>query len=161
MTPVALRIVDIDLFERPVVLRLPFRFGVITLTACPQAFVRVRIQTESGHEAEGAAAELLAPKWFDKNLALSNDDNFDQLRASLRLACEAYLSDRGARPAFEHFAAHTQSQIDVAAARGLNPLIACFGPALLDRAILDALCRALDISFYQAIQSNIAGIDIG
>jgi L-alanine-DL-glutamate epimerase-like enolase superfamily enzyme len=159
MTAAALRILDIKLFERGVVLRLPFRFGVVTLTACPQAFVRVRIQTENGCEAEGAAAELLAPKWFDKNLVLSNDDNFDQLRASLQLAREAYLSDQAARPAFEHFAAHSQSQIDVAAARGHNSLIAGFGPALLDRAILDALCRALDISFYQAIQSNVAGID--
>jgi hypothetical protein len=159
MAPAALRILGIDLFERPVVLRLPFRFGVVTLTACPQAFVNVRIQTETGREADGAAAELLAPKWFDKNLALSNEDNFDQLRASLRLAREAYLSDHRARPAFQHFAAHHQRQIDAADARGLNPLIAGFGPALLDRAVLDALCRALDISFYQAIQSNAAGLD--
>jgi hypothetical protein len=159
MMPTAFRILDIKLFERGVVLRLPFRFGVVTLTACPQAFVKVRIQTGNGLEAEGAAAELLAPKWFDKNLSLSNDDNFDQLRTSLQLAREAYLSDRGARTAFGHFAAHTQSQIDIAGARGLNSLIAGFGPALLDRAILDALCRALDMSFYQAIQGNVAGID--
>jgi hypothetical protein len=159
MTPAALRILDIELFERPVLLRLPFRFGVVTLTACPQAFVKVRIQTEAGREVDGAAAELLAPKWFDKNLALSNEDNFDQLRASLRLAREAYLSDHSARPAFQHFAAHHQGQIDAAGACGLNPLIAGFGPALLDRAILDALCRALDISFYRAIQSNAAGLD--
>jgi hypothetical protein len=159
MTPAALRILDIELFERPVVLRLPFRFGVVTLTACPQAFVKVRIQTETSREADGAAAELLAPKWFDKNLALSNEDNFDQLRASLRLARQAYLSDHSARPAFQHFAAHHQRQIDAADARGLNPLIAGFGPSLLDRAVLDAQCRALDISFYQAIQSNAAGLD--
>jgi hypothetical protein len=159
MAPAALRILDIKLFERDVVLRLPFRFGVVTLTGCPQAFVKVRIRTENGREEAGAAAELLAPKWFDKNLALSNDDNFDQLRTSLRLAREAYLSDHGARPAFGHFATHAQDQIDAAATRELNPLIAGFGPALLDRAILDALCRALDLSFYQAIGSNVAGID--
>jgi Enolase C-terminal domain-like len=159
MTPAAFRILDIKLFERGVVLRLPFRFGVVTLTACPQAFAKVRIRTETGREEEGAAAELLAPKWFDKNLALSNDDNFDQLRVSLQLAREAYLSDHGARSAFGHFAAHMQDQTAAAAARGLNPLIAGFGPALIDRAILDALCRALDISFYRAIQGNVAGID--
>src|ERR1700753_1654682 len=133
MTAANLTIAAIDLFERDVVLRLPFRFGGITLTACPQAFARVRIRTEDGREAEGAAAEVLAPKWFDKNLALSNDDNFEQLRLSLRLAREAYLSDRGLRSAFGHFAAHMQPQIDAAAACGLNPLIAGFGPALLDR----------------------------
>src|ERR1700716_1957981 len=152
MAPTAFRILDIKLFERGVALRLPFRFGVVTLPACPQELQRVRIRTENGREEEGAAAELLAPKWFDKNLALSNDDNFNQLRASLQLAREAYLSDNGLRSGVGHFAAHTQDQTDAAAARGLNPLIACFGPGLLDRAILDALCRALGISFYQAIQ---------
>ena len=33
----------IELYERPVRLRLPFRFGVVTLTECPQAFARVRV----------------------------------------------------------------------------------------------------------------------
>ncbi|VTU24702.1 enolase C-terminal domain-like protein [Variovorax sp. PBL-E5] len=156
---VPFRILDIQLCERGVVLRLPFRFGVVTLTACPQAFVRVRIRTEDGREAEGAAAELLAPKWFDKNLALSNEDNFDQLRDSLALARDAYLAEPEARSAFGHFAAHYPSQIEAGAARQLNPLVACFGPALIDRALLDALCRALGQSFYAAVQANLPGID--
>lgn len=158
MTPLPFRILDIRLYERPVKLRLPFKFGVVTLTDCPQAFVRVRIRTTAGREAEGAAAELLAPKWFDKNLSLSNDDNFNQLRQSLRIARQAYLSDGAARSAFEHFSAHHQGQIDVAGAQGLNPLIACYAPALVDRALLDALCRAHDVSFYQAVQRNLVGI---
>src|SRR6185295_19797360 len=33
-----------------------------------------------------------------------------------------------------------------------------YGPALIDRALLDALCRALGISFYQAIRSNVPAI---
>src|SRR5258708_13615196 len=155
MAPAAFRILDIQLFERGVVLRLPFRFGVVTLTACPQAFVKVRIRTENGREEEGAAAELLAPKWFDKNLALSNDDNFDQLRASLQLAREAYLSDHGAWPAFGHFAAHTQNLIDVAATPRLNPLLACFLPAPLYRAILGAPCRARHLSLHHAPGRNL------
>lgn len=158
-SPVALRILAIDMFERGVVLRLPFRFGIVTLTACPQAFVRVRVATESGIEASGCAAELLAPKWFDKNPQLSNDDNFDQLRTTLHAARAAYLADSTPRAAFAHFAAHYQNHIDSAARQGLNPLVACFGPALIDRALLDALCRALGVSFYEAMRANLAGID--
>jgi hypothetical protein len=52
---------EVEFFERPVKLRMPFRFGVVTLTEAPQAFVRSRIVLENGREAEGAAAELLAP----------------------------------------------------------------------------------------------------
>jgi hypothetical protein len=148
---------EISFHERNVRLRMPFRFGVVTLTEAPQAFVRARIALSNGKESEGAAAELLAPKWFDKNPALSNEQNFGQLRAALALAREAYLAG-GADTAFGHFSRHYQAHIDRAALKGLNALVANFGPALIDRAALDALCRALGVSFYDAIRRNIAGI---
>ena len=151
------QVVAVELYERPVKLRMPFRFGVVTLTAAPQAFVRARVRLEDGREGWGAGAELLAPKWFDKNLALSNEDNFDQLRLALALARDAYLDD-GVRTAFGHFAAHYRDVIDAGARHDLNPLVASFGPAQLDRAILDALCRLQRMSFYEAIQGNFAGI---
>ena len=155
--PVRFSIAAIDLFERDVKLRMPFRFGVVTLTESPQAFARVRIRLADGREATGAAAELLAPKWFDKNPALTNEDNFDQLRLALSLAREAYLAG-GSNTAFGHNRAHYQAQIDAGAKRGLNSLVANYGPALIDRAVLDALCRACDVSFYKAVQSNLPGL---
>ena len=135
----------VELFERPVRLRMPFRFGVVTLTEAPQAFARVKIVLEKT-QAQGAAAELLAPKWFDKNPALSNDDNFEQLRESMRKARVAYLAG-GENTAYGH-------------SRPTVGLVENFGPALLDRAVLDALCRALGISFYDAIRRNIVGLDL-
>jgi len=148
-----LRIAAIELKERDVRLRLPFRFGVVTLTESPQAFARVRIRLEDGRESQGAAAELLAPKWFDKDPALSNEDNYEQLRRSLAVARDAYLAHE-ARTAWDH----------ASPARGL---VENYGPALLDRAVLDALCRALGVSFYRAVQANLVGagsfegIDLG
>ena len=97
---------DIQLFERPVTLRLPFRFGVVTLTHAPQAYARLRITLPDGRSAWGSAAELMAPKWFDKNPALSNEQNFDQLRRSLLNAVNAYAADPTPRTAFGHSAAH-------------------------------------------------------
>jgi hypothetical protein len=147
------RVVAVELLERDVRLRMPFRFGAATLTAAPQAFARARIRLEDGREAWGAAAELLAPKWFDKDPALSNEDNFEQLRASLAQAREAYAAHEP-RTAWAH----------AAPAQGL---VASYGPALLDRALLDALCRALGVSFYRAVQANLVGaqavedIDLG
>ncbi|HVO06950.1 MAG TPA: enolase C-terminal domain-like protein [Burkholderiaceae bacterium] len=149
---------EIALHERPVTLRLPFRFGVVTLTECPQAFVHARIETADGRSAWGGAAELMAPKWFDKNLRLSNDDNFDQLRDVLRLAREAYRGDSSADTAFGHFARHQDAHQAACAAHGQNPLLAAYGPALVDRALLDALCRALGVSFYAAMCGNLVGI---
>ena len=160
MNTPSFRITEIEFRERPVRLRLPFRFGVVTLTHAPQAFAFARIAMPDGRTSLGAAAELLAPKWFDKNLSLTNEQNFDQLRAALDIARGLYL-DNASRTAFGHFAAHYADQIAACATRDLNPLIACYGPALIDRAVLDALCRALGASFYEAIRRNLAGIAPG
>src|SRR5688572_8523150 len=151
------RVQDIGIYERQVRLRMPFRFGIVTLTEAPQAFVRARIRLKDGREAEGGAAELLAPKWFDKDPALANEQNFGQLHASLGLAREAYLA-AGPNTAFGHFIGAYEPQIAAAAQKGLNRLVACYGPALIDRALLDALCRALGVPFYEAVRSNIVGI---
>jgi transcriptional regulator with XRE-family HTH domain len=158
MSAPLVRVAEIALFERDVKLRMPFRFGVVTLTESPQAFARVRIELGDGGGAWGMAAELLAPKWFDKNLALSNEDNYEQLRLALRIARDAYLGDTAQRSAFGHFAAHYRPQIEAGAERGLNPLVASYGPALVDRALLDALCRARGVSFYDAVRANLPGV---
>jgi hypothetical protein len=156
-----IRIRAIELYERPVKLRLPFRFGVVTLTECPQAFVRAHVELPGGRSAWGVAAEMMAPKWFDKNLALSNEDNFEQLRSVLRIAREAYLGDASPATAFGHFERHHAACLAEGARRGFNPLLASYGPAQIDRAVFDAVCRALGISFYDAVRANVPGMPIG
>jgi hypothetical protein len=137
---------------------MPFRFGVVTLRRCFQAFVRARIETASGQSHWGAAAEMVVPKWFDKNPALSDADNFEQERSVLRMAKDAYLSDARATTAFGHFARHHHAHQKQCESLGFNPLLASYGPALIDRAVLDALCRMTGTSFYQAVQANLPGI---
>ena len=153
-----LRVAEVVLLERDVRLRLPFRFGVVTLTEAPQAFVRVHVTLADGRGAWGAAAEMLAPKWFDKDPALTNEDNVEQLRRSLRIARDLYTADRRARTAFGLFADRYQDQIARCATQGLNALVAAYGPALLDRAVLDALCRLHGLSFAAAMRANLPGM---
>jgi hypothetical protein len=152
------RIAGIVLYERPVTLRLPFRFGVVTLTEAPQAFVRLRIELPDGRSSWGAAAELMVPKWFDKDAALSNEQNFAQLRLSLHNAVAAYTSDTAMRDAFGHSAAHHAALVKQGSGQGLNALVASYGPALLDRAVIDALCRLRRIPFAAALSHNLFGI---
>jgi len=157
MTAPSVTVLEIDLFERDVTMRLPFRFGIITLTEAPQAFVRCRVRLGDGREGTGLAAELMVPKWFDKDPALSHEQNIDQLRDALRLYREAVLAN-GAQTPFGHFASLYRPHLDAGAAHGLNPLTASFGPALIDRAVFDAVCRIEGLSFANAIQANLAGI---
>lgn len=159
MTAPVFRISDIRLYERPVRLRMPFRFGVVTLREAPQVFVSLRVTLADGRSAAGAAAELMAPKWFDKDPALSNEQNFAQLRLSLQNARAAYTADAAARTAFGHSAAHHHVLVRQGDGQGLNALVASYGPALLDRAVIDALCRIHDLPFVTALQRNLFGID--
>ncbi|CAN5617368.1 mandelate racemase [soil metagenome] len=151
------RVLAVDLFESPYTMRMPFRFGVITVTEGLQAIVRVRLRHADGREGFGYAAEALAAKWFDKDPLLSDAQNVEQLRCALRLARGAYLA---APPmsAFDLFAVHNRPLREAGAARGLQPLVSAYGPALLDRAVLDALCRIEDIGFWQAMQANLPGM---
>jgi len=154
-----LHVREVQLLERDVRLRMPFRFGVVTLTEATEAYVRARVELEDGGGGWGAAAEMLAPKWFDKDPSLSNAQNIEQLRLSLRVARALYTEDRRARTPFGLFADTYHVQQAECGRRGLNPLVAGYGPALLDRAVLDAVCRARGMSFFDAVRSNVPGIE--
>ncbi len=157
MTAPLLSVKEVRLFERKITLRLPFRFGVVTLREAPQAFVRCRIQLADGREGWGLSAELMVPKWFDKNPDLTNEQNFDQLRKALTLYSHAIQSS-AANTAFGHYAGLYDVHLKAGEEAALNPLAASFGPALIDRAVLDALCRLEDISFEEAVRNNLPGI---
>lgn len=155
-----LSLVEAGLFERAVPLRLPFRFGAWTMTEASQAFVRVRVRLEDGREGEGAAAEVLAPKWFDKDPALSAADTIGQLRGALASAVRLYAA-AGPATAFGLWRETYAAQLADRAAAGVGPLAAGFGPALLDKAVLDALCRVAGVSVFAALAANLPGVEGG
>ncbi|WP_431282347.1 mandelate racemase [Humitalea sp. 24SJ18S-53] len=151
------RLVETECREWPFALRMPFRFGVITVTDGRQAVLRARIETADGRGAWGVAAETLAAKWFDKSPALSDAQNMDQLRRSLEIACAASVA-AGFDTAFGHFANGYAPQVAGCGAEALNPLVASYGRALLDRAMLDALLKLHGLSFWDGMRANIGGM---
>jgi|KBSSwiStaDraftv2_1062776.scaffolds.fasta_scaffold13190_6 hypothetical protein len=150
---------SVDCFERDFKLRLPFRFGVITVTEGTQAVIRASVALQDGRRAIGIAAESLGAKWFDKSPAFSDAQNLDQLRQALSVAIALYCG-RGWSTPFGLYADTYRDQLTGCADLGLVPLVACYGPALLDRAILDALGRAEGLSFAEMIGRNAAGIHV-
>ncbi len=157
--PTRLAVRDISLFERPVPFAKPFRFGAVVINASVQAFVRVEIEVEGKAGATGASAELMASKWFDKRPELSPQQTVDELRRSLSIARELYLSGNGFETAFGLHASRIAAQIEACAREDIPPLAAGFGPAEIDKAILDALLRFADLGFFDGMNRNIAGID--
>jgi L-alanine-DL-glutamate epimerase-like enolase superfamily enzyme len=153
----AFALVALDRFEWPFRLRLPFRFGAITVTHGRQAVLRARIRLEDGSEHHGVAAETLAAKWFDKDSSLSDEANEHQLRRAIEIAADASLA-AGRRCAFAHFADTYADCIATGAREALNPLVVSFGRALVDRAMLDAVLKAKGVSFWTGMRANIGGM---
>lgn len=158
-----LKLRDIAFFERPVHFARPFRFGAITINATPQLFVRVEIEVEGKGNgkgtAVGASAELLVPKWFDKRPELSPAQTVDGLRRSLEIARGLYLARTGFLTAFDLHASCIGAQVATCAKKNIPSLAAAYGPAEIDKAVLDALLRAAETNFFDGMAGNIAGID--
>jgi hypothetical protein len=138
--------------------RTPFRFGAVTVHEAAQLFVHVTIEAEGYGRSRGATAELMAPKWFNKDPALSADETVDQLRRSVEIARAMYL-DAGRDTAFGLHAAVIARQVESCAAEHIPALAAAFGPAEIDKAVLDALLRAAGIDFFAGMRANVAGLD--
>jgi hypothetical protein len=150
---------DIALFERAVAFTTPFRFGAVTVENAPQAFVRVQIELEGQRQAQGATAEMMIPKWFDKRPERTPEQTVDDLRRSLILASGLYLREGAFDTAFGHHAANLEAQIETCANEDIPPLAALYGPAQLDKAILDAVLRAAGTDIFTGLGSNIMGLD--
>lgn len=151
------KVEDVERYERHVTMRLAFRFGVITVTDATQAVIKVRIALSDGRTSEGVAAEALAAKWFEKSPEFTDAQNLEQLRQALGLAIELYRA-QGFETPFGLYAGSYADQQRRGAELSLNPLVAAYGPALLDRAILDAVGRATGQSFATMIRDNAPGI---
>lgn len=71
----------------------PFRYGSVTIEAAPQAFVLV-VDVEGKGRAVGASAEMLRRNRSTSGRGLSPSETIEQLRCSLLIARELYLSQK-------------------------------------------------------------------
>jgi len=153
-----LAVKNISFCERRVPFRTPFRFGAVTVNEATQLFVHAVIEVD-GKRSEGVAAELMVPKWFNKDPKLNADETVGQLRQSTEIARAIYLDNRALNTAFGLHTACISAQISTCGAAGIPPLAAAFGAAEIDKAILDALLRAKNTDFFTGMRGNVADLD--
>jgi len=99
------------------------------------------------------------PKWFDKRPQLSPEQTVAELRRSLEIARDLYLDVQGFQTAFGLHARCIAAQVAACAREDIPALAAAYGPAEIDKAILDALLRCWDANFFDGMAANIAGLD--
>ncbi|MGH7367111.1 MAG: enolase C-terminal domain-like protein [Candidatus Rokuibacteriota bacterium] len=139
--------------------RLPFRYGVVTLTRFPLLHLAVDVEAADGRRARGFAADNLPPKWFDKDPAKSFRDNVTDQLASIRAAQAAYLdAARTPRPVFNVWQEAYAACARGGPALGLNGLTAAFGSSLFERALADAAGRLSGRDVVGMLRDDVLGI---
>ena len=156
----ALRVRRFRLLTHPVKTRFPFRYGIACLVEMPHLFISLDVEVD-GRLVGGTSAENLPPKWFTKNPDSRFEDDCADMVSVIRHACETAMAV-GTQPSF--FALWRRLHDEQAAwgeAQGHPPLLCGLGISLVERALLDALCRALHTPAHRLLRGNAIGLDLG
>lgn len=141
--------------------RIPFRYGTACLSSCPQAVLEATIEA-AGTAHRGYSGDCLPPSWFDKspnkNFAAQIDDMLAIIRCAESVFLEVLARPRELFPAWLEASGRVHQH---AAETQLTPLLASFGVSLVERAAIDALCRAAGLSFARAVRANLFGVRPG
>lgn len=151
---------SIDLNVLNMKTRMPFRYGIASLESVPHLFLRVTADV-SGKTAAGVTAEGLPPKWFTKNPDTSFAEDLDEMLAVIRQAVTFAREAPAAANPFEFWHELHLRQEAWAADTSHPPLLWGFGVSMVERALIDAFCRATVSTFAQAVRDNSLGMRLG
>lgn len=155
----SLRIERITLWRLPLQTRMPFRYGIATMTHLPHVFVRAIVNVD-GSQSAGVAADHLPPKWFTKDPAASVDDEIAEMMEVIETAARMAAGTSAAN-AFDLWEAIHDRMEAWRLERTKPALLAHFGTSLVERAVTHAVCRAKAVSFCRAIRTDVLGIRLG
>ena len=131
------------------------------MTEVPHLFVRTRVRTD-GAPSLGLTSEGLPPKWFTKNPATTFEQDLPEMLEVIGHA--ARLAEEIAQTPvtfFDFWRELDQQQSDWAQTRSLAPLLANLGVSLVERAVLDGLCRRAGQPLHRLVAENRLGLRLG
>jgi L-alanine-DL-glutamate epimerase-like enolase superfamily enzyme len=141
--------------------RFPFRYGIASMTDVPHLFARTRV-TLGARSSYGVAAEGLPPKWFTKNPATTFEQDLPEMFEVIRHATGLAEQIAHAPVAFFDFwHALDRAQRDWSDLRDLAPLLTNLGVSLVERAVLDALCRLVGQPLHRIMGIDALKIRVG
>ena len=82
-----LRVLGTELRVVNMRLRIPFRYGIVTVTELPHVILCAEVEIE-GDRHVGLAADHLALKWFTKNPESHARDDLAEMRRVIETACD-------------------------------------------------------------------------
>ncbi len=154
-----IKLIDAELFRQQLKARMPFRYGIATMTEVPHVFVRLTFDFD-GTKGIGTAADHLPPKWFTKDPDRDLDEEIEEMLLVLRTAVRHAHAISADTP-FAFWRELYAAQAQWGEANQIPPLLAQFGVTLVERAMIDAHCRAHQTTLEKALHENRFGIELG
>lgn len=154
-----LRVQEGDIHLTNLKTRMPFKYGIATMTRMPMAFVRVALEMD-GRTVFGVSSDLLPPKWFTKIPDSDVDAEVHEMLAVIARALEVSIGIEGESP-FEIWQELYETQDIWSESDDVPPLLAHFGTSMVERAVIDAFCRGMGDSLYRLLFADKLGVDLG
>lgn len=140
--------------------RFPFKYGIASMTVLPHLFVTVMVETSAG-AVQGIASEGLVPKWFTKNPATRYEEDLPAFGKVINHAAGTVLSMDAMPSFFDLWRDLYREQALWAQKTGHPALLAHLGTSLIERAVLDALCRVAKKPLHELVRKNALGLTFG
>ena len=154
-----IHLLSADLFRLQLRARMPFRYGIATMTEVPHVFLRVMFEID-GRAHTGISADHLPPKWFTKDPTRALHEEIEEMLMVIRAGVANARGLRATTP-FQFWRELYAQQGEWGRAHQVPPLLAHFGTSLVERALIDAFCQAKRTTVQTAIRENLLGIDLG
>ena len=129
------------------------------MTSLPHVFLCIDLNID-GKIVKGISSEGLPPKWFTKNSETSFEEDLPEMLTALKMSLN-FSENISAETIFDFWQQLYELQDDWAKKESVPMLLAHLGTSLVERALIDAFCRASNSSFNQALRENSLGIDLG
>lgn len=156
MVPITLQVLEVAFTRSLCKARLPFGFGAVTLHEAELLICRVTTRDASGNQTIGWSADLMPPRWFRKDTDATPQQDADELYASAESAARCYVA-QAEGSAFAIWRAVFADRVDSQDRDQPDLLVRGFGVAIIERAMLDACCRTVNLPFAQALGTDAFG----
>jgi hypothetical protein len=152
---------DIRFHVLPMRTRFPFKYGIASMSALPHLFVTADLSVD-GQPARGLASEGLPPKWFTKNPDTGFEVDLAEMIAVIQNASRlARLASAKPTRFFPWWQELYQEQARWASVKQAPSLLANLGVSLIERTLLDGLCKASATPLHRLLGSETLGIRLG
>lgn len=130
-------------------------------TTSPLCHVRIAMKNDAGEQSFGCAADRLSVRWLDKRPGREKGPKLRQLVALLEQAGEIYRNDTTFDSPFDKWRWCHDEIVKVGRASDQEDLSSSFASALLERAILDGVCRLASRPLFEMLRSDELGFRPG